>query len=455
MLWTQGGRIMDIMDILYTCKMQIACLLLLMYVGYIFIVEGCRLQERARDHSCNKTFDRLFIVAELSVLFDGITGYTVNNIEQVTPLFNSIAHLIFLLILEVFIFLHFMYWMEATGTMPKNKVKKAMWAVPMAVSGLVTLFSMPTLSYAKGEHSDYSVGIPVYSCYACVAVYCVLTVAIFLRKSVYLERRKKTSFLMAMITVTVITGIQFFAGESLFAALAVTLTVISIYLVMENPAVAETKEYHKEMIMGFATLIENKDNSTGGHIKRTSIYAEMIAKELRRDPKYHSVITKDFMENLKLAAPMHDIGKISIPDVVLQKPGKLTDEEYAVMKTHSAVGGKIILETFGHMLEDDYRDMAYQVAYYHHEKWNGRGYPEGISGTDIPLPARIMAVADVFDAVSAKRCYRDALPLETCFDIIEKGRGTDFDPDIVDAFMKCRGRIEEIAGGGGSAQAAG
>ena len=108
------------------------------------------------------------------------------------------------------------------------------------------------------------------------------------------------------------------------------------------------------------------------------------------------------------------------------------------------MGGDIIQETFGHLFDGEYENMAFQVAMYHHGKWNGKGYPEGLSGTDIPLCARIMAVADVFDAVSAKRCYRDALPLEECYKIIEQGRGEDFDPDVVDAFMMDKERIEEV-----------
>ncbi|MGN0623438.1 MAG: HD-GYP domain-containing protein, partial [Oscillospiraceae bacterium] len=139
-----------------------------------------------------------------------------------------------------------------------------------------------------------------------------------------------------------------------------------------------------------------------------------------------------------------DIGKISIPDSILRKPGRLTDEEFEIMKSHSAKGGKIIRETFAHLEDETHKEMAYNVARYHHEKWNGRGYPEGLSGEDIPLPARIMAIADVFDAVSEKRCYREAMPLEKCFDIIEEGRGRDFDPVLTDAFLNIRDEIVQV-----------
>ena len=139
---------------------------------------------------------------------------------------------------------------------------------------------------------------------------------------------------------------------------------------------------------------------------------------------------------------MHDIGKISVPDVILQKPGKLTEEEFETMKFHTVSGGKIVLETFGHLENVQYTEMAYQVAHYHHEKWNGKGYPEGLKRKEIPLCARIMAIADVFDALSEKRCYREAMPLNRCFEIIQEGSGQDFDPMLVEIFLDIRDKVD-------------
>jgi len=202
--------------------------------------------------------------------------------------------------------------------------------------------------------------------------------------------------------------------------------------------------YHKEMIMGFATLVENKDGSTGGHIRRTSMYVRLLAIELRKRGFYKDILTDEYVENLCNAAPMHDIGKIAVPDVILQKPGKLTEEEFEAIKKHAPRGSEIIMETFGHLEDKEYTKMAYEVARYHHEKWNGRGYPEGLSRKEIPLCARIMAIADVFDAISMKRCYRDAMPLDKCFDIIREGSGQDFDPIMVEVFLDIRDKVEEI-----------
>jgi len=232
--------------------------------------------------------------------------------------------------------------------------------------------------------------------------------------------------------------------QALLSSLCVTLIILGVYINQENPSVLELARYHEEMTMGFATLVENKDGSTGGHIKRTTMYVRLLAEELRRRGYYKEVLTKDYVRNLYLAAPMHDIGKVAVPDVILQKPGRLTEEEFAQMKLHAEHGGRIVQETFGHLGNEQYAEMAYQVARYHHEKWNGRGYPEGLTRKEIPLCARIMAIADVFDAVSEKRCYRDAMPLNKCFEIIEEGSGQDFDPVLAEVFLDIRDKVEAV-----------
>lgn len=291
---------------------------------------------------------------------------------------------------------------------------------------------------------DYSMGAAVHVCFSVVAVYCVLTVGVIVVKRREIPKKKLRGLETTVIFIVIILSLQIIFPQALISCIAVVLIEISIYLDMENPSVHGLEHYHNEMIMGFATLVENKDDNTGGHIRRTSAYAELIAGTLRKNRKYKTVMTRDYLRNLIKAAPMHDIGKIGVSDEILQKPGKLTADEFEKMKEHTVNGGRIIKDTFGHLLEVEYESMAYQVARYHHEKWNGNGYPDGLAGEDIPLCARIMAVADVFDAVSSRRCYREAMPLEECYRIIENGRGTDFDPDVVDAFMSEREKIEEI-----------
>ena len=175
-----------------------------------------------------------------------------------------------------------------------------------------------------------------------------------------------------------------------------------------------------------------------------TLYDLLLAEELRSRGYYPDILTKDYLDNLLKAAPMHDVGKIAVPDTILQKPGKLTAEEFECMKQHAAKGGEIIQESFGRMGNEQYLEIASQIARYHHEKWNGKGYPEGLKRKEIPLCARIMAIADVFDAVSENRCYRAALPLDTCFEIIQEGSGQDFDPILVEIFLDLRPEIEAV-----------
>ena len=230
-------------------------------------------------------------------------------------------------------------------------------------------------------------------------------------------------------------AIQICFPEVLLTAIFPTILLLGIYIGSENPSIRQLEMRSDEMLNGFATLVENKDSNTGGHIKRTRAYVNLILGEMKDDRHYRDVMCKDYMENVSNAAPLHDIGKIATPDSILQKPGKLTDDEYKIMKEHAAEGGKIILQIFYNMDDAKFRQIAYEIARFHHEKYNGRGYPDGLVGEQIPLHARIMAIADVFDAVSQKRCYRDAMTLEDSFSIIEKGIGTDFDPHLAQIFL--------------------
>lgn len=232
--------------------------------------------------------------------------------------------------------------------------------------------------------------------------------------------------------------------DALVTSVGTMMIILGTYVNQEDPAMRELSRYHEEMVMGFATLIENRDDNTGGHVKRTTRYAALLAEELQRRGYYRDILTKDYIHNLLLAAPMHDVGKIAIPDAILQKPGKLTDEEFDIMKQHTVRGGEIIHETFGRMGNEQYMEIAYQIARHHHEKWNGKGYPDGLKEEEIPLCARIMAIADVFDAVSENRCYRAAMPLDQCFDIIREGSGRDFEPILAEAFLDMREKVVNI-----------
>ena len=237
---------------------------------------------------------------------------------------------------------------------------------------------------------------------------------------------------------------QIIFPEILISSLVPAFSLIALYINIEDPVLRRMENYNSEIVTSFATLVESRDSSTGSHVKRTKSYVKILLDEIKTNNLYSSIMTKDFEDKMMNAAPMHDIGKISIPDTILQKPGKLTDEEYSVMKKHSVLGGEIIQEIFKDMDDKEFLNIAYDVTRYHHEKWNGNGYPEGLVGKEIPFSARIMAIADVFDAISAKRCYRDAMPLDKCFAIIKEGKGVDFDPVLTDLFLNAREKVEKV-----------
>lgn len=432
------------MFILQWTKTQLMSLILLAFVGILYIREGRRLSAVTGKPSRNKLFSAVYITSFLGILFDGITAFTINRMDIIPWKINLILHLGMFVSYELYVAFLFWYWVSVTVGLPKVKWRKTAYILPSAASILLTVGLLPELECIEGNYTNYSMGKPVYAVFAVIVIYCVLTIGVIFTKHNYIPKKKMHSLYASLIFIVIILTIQVIFPESLVSCIAAAMSTLSIYLNMEDPSIKELEHYHYEMVMGFATLVENKDDNTGGHIRRSSAYAVLIAKKLRKNKKYSNIINKDYLNNLEQAAPMHDIGKIGIPDAVLQKPGKLTDEEYTIMKRHPVIGGKIIKDTFGHLYNGEYENMAYQVAMYHHEKWNGKGYPEGLKGEDIPLCARIMAVADVFDAVSAKRCYRDAMPLEKCYEIISNGKGEDFDPDITDVFLQNKELVEEI-----------
>lgn len=422
------------------CKLQIGCLMILLYIAFIYFLECNRYDQRDK----RRLFDKLLMLAIVSVLLDGITAYTVNHLDTINITVNMVVHTLFLLSLDTVIFVLFLYMLDSTGAYPKNNISKVIIFVPFAINLVIAICNISSLEYKKGNITNYSMGVSVYTCFIMAGVYIILTILAFFRRRHYIKSQKRASIFTYLLVLSVVTGIQMIFPETLISSIGVTFFVLGVYMNLEAPALKELSRYHSEVVMGFANLIENRDDNTGGHIKRTSKYVELIAEELRQKGQYTEVLTKDYMNNLVKAAPMHDIGKISVPDSILQKPGKLTDEEFAIMKFHAENGGKIIQETFQHLGSEDYLKMAYEVARFHHEKWNGKGYPEGLKRKEIPLCARIMAVADVFDAVSEKRCYREAMPLDKCFEIIENGSGQDFDPIIVEAFLDIKSKVEEI-----------
>ena len=202
-----------------------------------------------------------------------------------------------------------------------------------------------------------------------------------------------------------------------------------------------TAQMQDGLIITMADLVENRDADTGAHIQKTAAYVKIIVNGLKEKGYYAEKITPKFMSDVVRSAPLHDVGKINISDNVLNKPGKLTDEEYEIMKTHTTAGMKIMEKAIDTVGGENYLKEARNMAAYHHERWDGKGYPEGLHGEVIPLSARIMAVADVFDALTSPRVYKPPFPLEKALAIIEEGNGTQFDEKCVEVFME---HIDEV-----------
>lgn len=199
------------------------------------------------------------------------------------------------------------------------------------------------------------------------------------------------------------------------------------------------------VIIGMANLIESRDGSTGKHVKNTQNYVRMIAQELLSRGLFPEELTPSYIEDLCKAAPLHDVGKIKIPDAILQKPGKLTPEEFDTMKLHTTHSRKIIQTIIGDIEDEHYVRLVEDIALYHHERWDGTGYPAGLTENNIPLSARIMAVADVFDALYEERCYKPPIrPVERIMQIMSEGRGTQFDPVIIDVFIEMLPQLKEV-----------
>ena len=197
---------------------------------------------------------------------------------------------------------------------------------------------------------------------------------------------------------------------------------------------------HDHLVLGMAAMVESRDNSTGGHILRTSTGVRFLMDAIRKDGSLH--LSDAFCEKGIKAAPMHDLGKIAVDDSILRKPGRFTPEEYAIMKTHTTEGLRIVNRIMSDTDDDEFRQIAENVAHYHHERVDGTGYPEKLKGEEIPLEARIMAIADVYDALVSKRVYKESFSFEKANQIILEGRGTQFDSNLIKYYEAARPMLE-------------
>ena len=199
-------------------------------------------------------------------------------------------------------------------------------------------------------------------------------------------------------------------------------------------------------ILAMASMAETRDQETGNHIRRTQFYVKTLAQKLKKHPRFLGILTDDYVDMLFKSAPLHDIGKVGIPDRILLKPGRFEPHEFEIMKTHTTLG-KEAIEHAERALGTPvpFLSMAKEIAYSHQEKWDGSGYPEGLAGEDIPVSARLMAVADVYDALISRRVYKEGMPHDDAVKIMIEGRGKHFDPDMIDAFIELKDEFRAIA----------
>jgi putative two-component system response regulator len=197
-------------------------------------------------------------------------------------------------------------------------------------------------------------------------------------------------------------------------------------------------------IFALSKLSESRDSDTGAHLERVQLYCRILAEGFSQEPPYNSTIDAAFITNISSASPLHDIGKVAVADNVLLKPGKLTPEEFEIMKTHSAIGAATMEAVYRKYPKNTFINMGISIARSHHERWDGAGYPDGLKGDGIPLSARIMAIADVYDALRSRRCYKEPLSREKSREIIGSGRGTHFDPVLVNAFLSMEEKFDGI-----------
>lgn len=255
---------------------------------------------------------------------------------------------------------------------------------------------------------------------------------------------------MVVITYTNYSRMQWFIAFGLgytieyLAMAGIALTIaqrakeVMYKLFVRNEKVTEIQN---QMIYSFADIIESRDESTGAHVKNTSRYVEIITTYLYDNGYFKNELTREYIDDMIHAAPLHDIGKIKVPDSILCKQGALDDEEYQELKKHTIEGQKIIEKTMAVIEEDGYVKVAKEMALFHHERFDGKGYPYGLKGEQIPLSARIMTVADVFDALRSERCYKKGMDIEEVLKIMDEGKGKQFEGVIVDALIESKDKL--------------
>ena len=232
--------------------------------------------------------------------------------------------------------------------------------------------------------------------------------------------------------------------ENLYDSLSKTIAETVGYLQDVEEKGEEIAHMQNGLIYVLADMVESRDKNTGDHVRKTAAYVRLILQKMKEKGVHADMLSDEYVNDVANSAPLHDVGKIMVSDVILNKPGKLTDEEFAIMKSHTTAGCKVIESAMSLVSDSGYLKEAKNLATYHHERWDGKGYPSGKAGEDIPLSARVMEVADVFDALVSRRSYKEPFPFEKAMDIIREGAGTQFDPEVAQIFIDAADEVREI-----------
>ena len=324
--------------------------------------------------------------------------------------------------------------------------KIAIWfiAINFAVETIAAPFGL-VFSFGEDGYSRGRLFLIYEAFYFVSLVYLIVSMVRVGRR--FRNRDTRTIAMILLILIAGIIPMTVFKLNITYIAIAIGASLCYIYYndlvqqdiqaeLVANQAAISRMQSH--IITGLASLIENRDVETGEHVLRTGAFVETLTRDAIKDGVYLDQLNETFVSKMTTLAPMHDIGKIVVSDKILRKPGRLTSEEFEEMKKHAAVGGDVIREVLEGVTDEDYLSFAADIATYHHERWDGTGYPKGLSGEEIPLAARIMAIADVFDALVSERCYKEPFSFEESVGIIEDGAGTQFDPQLVGVFLRHR-----------------
>lgn len=336
----------------------------------------------------------------------------------------------------------------ALGIHHRGRFVAAYLAVNLLVESVAAcngwVFSFDGSGYARGP-----LFLPIYGSFS-VATLAYLARNLIVVGQRFRHRDARTILMMLVILVAGIVPMAVFRINITYIAISISASICYIYyndLVQQNvkeDLVDNQKrisDMQTQIVSGMANLIENRDLETGQHITRTGRYVKLLAERAREEGVYTKQLDDRFITLMTMMAPLHDIGKILVPDRILQKPDKLTPEEFQTMKLHAAQGGKVVHEIMEGIADEDSVNFAADIASYHHERWNGTGYPEGLKGEEIPLSARIMAIADVYDALISERCYKKAYPVSEAVEIIRSESGHHFDPQLVRVFLNHQGEF--------------